>query len=541
MATLTLRHWQQQAFEQHQTHLGDTFLAVATPGAGKTTFALVTAAHHLADNPDHRLVVVAPTAHLRHQWAVAAARLGITLLDQWSPADGPLPADVHGLVTTYQQVAANPHPFAPAAPRAFVILDELHHAGATLTWGEALAAAFAASPHKLALSGTPFRSDDNPIPFLTYQNGQARADYIYNYQDALADQVVRPVQFPLFDGEMEWISARGDQMGATFTDDLPLDAMNQRLRTAVSPTGQWLPHVLSHAASTLDQLRFTHHDAGGLVICHDQDHARQTARMLQERSGTPATLALSDDPGAHHRIEQFAHSTSRWLVAVRMVSEGVDIPRLRVAVYATTTTTELYFRQAVGRVVRSTGDTTPAVVYLPADPRLAAHADRLHRTVTHQLTAHEIPNQNGVEPLPETQQLRRAEQLQLPAGGQYQPVRSTAADSAELAVLHLQSPRPAAPGIEIELPTLTTQTTTTEVGNGPTRSIRSRQLRSATQELVRELADTLALPARTINRELNRRTHLTGVRNATLEQLELRRTEADRWLEELAAGPPVRF
>ncbi len=126
--TVRLRGWQKDALDRFVGSAERDFLAVATPGAGKTTFALTAARHELGRRPA-RLVVVAPTAHLKQQWANAAARFSLHLDPSWSPAEGVLPADMHGVVTSYQQVAMNPRRFAHFADGAFVVLDELHHAG----------------------------------------------------------------------------------------------------------------------------------------------------------------------------------------------------------------------------------------------------------------------------------------------------------------------------------------------------------------------------------------------------------------------------
>lgn len=59
-----------------------------------------------------------------------------------------------------------------------------------------------------------------------------------------------------------------------------------------------------------------------------------------------------------------------------MVAEGVDIPRLRVGVFATTTTTELFFRHAVARLVRWTTGTPGqrSFLFIPDEPRLRSRA-----------------------------------------------------------------------------------------------------------------------------------------------------------------------
>jgi len=113
---------------------------------------------------------------------------------------------------------------------------------------------------------------------------------------------------------------------------------------------------------------------GGLVIAMDQDHARGIATLMRQRYGLVPTVALSDDPSASQRIEHFAEGSMPWLVAVRMVSEGVDVPRLAVGVYATTTATPLFFAQAVGRFVRARRRGETASVFVPSVPSLLGFA-----------------------------------------------------------------------------------------------------------------------------------------------------------------------
>ena len=328
-------------------------------------------------------MVVAPTSHLKTQWSLAAHRLGLQLDPDWSPADG-LARDMHGLVTTYQQIATGDAAakLAGLSADGMVILDEIHHAGTEKAWGDGIRVRAPSHAHRrLSLSGTPFRSDAAPIPFVRYdatgEGDLAHADYTYGYGDALRDGgVVRPVYFPRVDGEMEWTTAAGDRIAASFNDELARDQVSMRLRTALSLDSEWLPAVLDKAHRQLRDLRNEHRDAGGLVIATDQDHAHGIARLLRDRFGTTADVVVSDDPTASRKIAEFAANDRPWLVSVRMVSEGVDIPRLRVGVYATTTSTELFFRQAVGRFVRwqSGRPSQKAYVYIPDDPRLRTHA-----------------------------------------------------------------------------------------------------------------------------------------------------------------------
>jgi superfamily II DNA or RNA helicase len=241
--SVRLRPWQKQALERFRASDRPDFLAVATPGAGKTTFALTAAVQHLQEHPHHRVIVVAPTSHLKDQWASAAARLALHLEPQWSARDGRLPADMHGVVVTYQQVSAQPGALRGLARDAFVIFDELDHAGDDKAWGDSIRVAFGGAAQRLSLSGTPFRSDTASIPFVDYDDfGEAHADYEYGYGEALRDGgVVRPVYFPRIDGHMEWVGPDGEQYAASFDDALDRTRSSQRLRTALSISGEWLP------------------------------------------------------------------------------------------------------------------------------------------------------------------------------------------------------------------------------------------------------------------------------------------------------------
>ncbi|CAB4529351.1 unannotated protein [freshwater metagenome] len=385
---IRLRPWQSEALDSLALKESIDFLAVATPGAGKTSFALTAAVQNLAEHPGRRLIVVAPTQHLKHQWAEAAVRFGLHLEPEWSARDGSLPADMHGIVTTYQQVSTSAAMLAPLAAGAFVVFDEIHHAADDRSWGSSVQQAFAQAAQRLSLSGTPFRSDTSAIPFVDYHLDEARADYEYGYGEALADGgVVRPVYFPRINGFMEWVSPAGDVVAATFDDELPRELANQRLRTALSLEGEWLPTVLDQAHERLKELRRGHPEAAGLIIATDQAHAQQIAQLMLRRHGVTAVVATSDDPDASDKIAGFALSDQPWIVAVRMVSEGVDIPRLRIAVFATMTTTELFFRQAVGRIVRWTKGVPrqKAYFFLPDDVRLRHFAANLAEQRRHSL------------------------------------------------------------------------------------------------------------------------------------------------------------
>jgi superfamily II DNA or RNA helicase len=128
-------------------------------------------------------------------------------------------------------------------------------------------------------------------------------------------------------------------------------------------------------------------DAAGLVIAGDHADARAYAALLRGLTGKRPVVVLSDDPAASKKIAAFAASDERWMVAVRMVSEGVDIPRLAVGVYATSVSTPLYFAQAVGRFVRARRRGETASVFLPSVPVLLGFAAELEAERDHVLAS----------------------------------------------------------------------------------------------------------------------------------------------------------
>jgi superfamily II DNA or RNA helicase len=591
VSTIILRPWQRAAFDLFTRGEGGDraagsvdgdFLAVATPGAGKTTFALACARAVLAREP-RTLVVVAPTKHLKTQWSQAAHRLGLELDPDWTPGDG-LARDVHGLVTTYQQIATGSaaRRLAGLCADGFVVLDEIHHAGHDRAWGDGIRLAFGHAHRRLSLSGTPFRSDAIKIPFLRYdataEGDLAHADFTYGYGDALRDGgVVRPVYFPRVDGDMEWTTAAGDVVAASFQDELTRDQASLRLRTALSLEGEWMPAVLAKAVDQLRSIRSApaaeggQSDAAGLIIATDQEHAQAIARLLRDRFGVPADVVVSDDPAASRTIEEFSGNDRPWLVSVRMVSEGVDIPRLRVGVFATTTSTELFFRQAIGRFVRWQHGRArqKAYVYIPDDPRLRAHAFSIAEARRHVLRPPdsdgadraERPGSDLVEPIDGDE----VEQLTL-----FSVVRAHATDvsihtvGADGGVIPGDQPSPATrPGTEVRFepiafgsrafddepdppdpisgadPELAIDipAVPTAAGRVPSGALSVAEakddLRTRNAHVAKRLVDLTGWSHARVQAEMNRRAGVARVATATTDQLARRLRYGESWLRRL--------
>jgi superfamily II DNA or RNA helicase len=387
-----LRAWQEEALETYWATEPRDFLVAATPGAGKTTFALRLATELIAQRKIDRVTVVAPTEHLKRQWADAAHKVSLRLDPGFTNAQGRHARQFHGAAVTYAQVATRPalHRSLTEGGRTLVILDEVHHGGDALSWGDAIREAFEPATRRLSLTGTPFRSDTSPIPFVSYfpdEHGirTSRADYGYGYGRALADGVVRPVIFLAYAGRMRWRTRTGDEMEARLGEGDTKDVTAQAWRTALDPEGEWIPAVLRAANRRLTEVRNGIPDAGGLVIATDHYAARAYAAILEDITGQRPTVVLSDEKAASDRIAEFAASESRWMVAVRMVSEGVDIPRLGVGVYATSASTPLFFAQAIGRFVRTRRRGETASIFVPSVPSLLALAATLELERDHAL------------------------------------------------------------------------------------------------------------------------------------------------------------
>jgi superfamily II DNA or RNA helicase len=400
-----LRSWQRAALAAYESEpRRRDFLVTATPGSGKTAFALELARRLLRRKVVDRVIVVCPTDHLRTQWADAAHRAGLVLDAALSNSVGPVPPGLDGYVTTYAQVAAKPalHAARAAARRTLVVLDEVHHAGDGLSWGEAIATAFDRAARRVCLTGTPFRTrPDERIPFVRYEpdaegGWESRADFTYGYRDALRDGVVRPVVFAAYTGTARWRNSAGEVIAASLSQRAAKRTEATAWRTALDPRGRWVPHVIAAMDERISHLRANGMpDAAGLVLASDQEAARAYAAIAEQVTGYPAVLIVSDDPQASDRISAFAAGDDRIAVCVRMVSEGVDIPRAACLAWMTSYRTPLFFAQGVGRVVRARNRAEAATVFLPAVRPLLALAAELEAERNHVIP----PPSGGVDDL----------------------------------------------------------------------------------------------------------------------------------------------
>src|SRR5215203_6020971 len=525
-----LRTWQEEAVAAVLAHPRRSFLASATPAAGKTTFGLHVAHRMLSEGRVGRVCIVAPTTHIARQWAADAARYGLDIEPNRPNAAGPEPLDRHGVAVTYQTLAAGPkvHRRRCEEVPTLLLADEPHHMGDQAAWGRSAQAAFEGARFRLLLSGTPFRSDNTPIPWIEYdEDGVSRADYAYGYTDALLDGVCRPVTFHTYDGDMEWVSD-GRRRRADFSVGLPAAEAARRLRTALDPEGDWMTQVLRDADARLTDLRAgPHPDAGGLVVAIDMEHADRLAERLARVSGERPEIVTSETAGASERIARFAAGSGRWLVSVLMVSEGVDVPRLRVGVYATTARTELFFRQVVGRFVRRTSTPREQMshLFLASDPRLKTLAAQVEEERNHALVQ-EAQGEALAEPRERAEATEAFRALWSSARRDDDVLRTT--EPGEALQLFAEAAPTAAPAA---LAAFTTTAAGPSRPAGESAHERRERLRDERRALVAAVSRLTREPHRTIHGRINRETGAASVTAASVDQLE----RGNRLLERQAA------
>jgi superfamily II DNA or RNA helicase len=417
--------WQMEAFERYRRSAKADFLCAVSGGGGKTLFALELARIRLANDEIDRVIVVTFTRHLIRQWDEWATVLGLSLLavagNQKLKAG--LPPDCIGYICTYAALGrmADLHAAFATECRTLIIFDEIHHLGdedekGKSQWGEKAKLAFSKASFRLALSGTPFRSNSQKIPFVIYKPvdgsnsiSEVVTDYSYSYGKAVADRVCRRVVFRDVDGPIEW--KRDDQPGVVFqhrfADKIDEKYHGDRLRFAVSAEmdgssikNQLLADMLKRANNQLNDIRKAGHgEAAGLIVASGVTEAKLIKALLQDVTGHRAIIVHNEEERSLKLIQDFAEGITPWIISVKMITEGVDIPRLRVCVYAARITAELFFMQVLFRIVRRTeGSHGESYLFYPADPNLVAIVAKVEDEMRVRIEEREVKERDFVEP-----------------------------------------------------------------------------------------------------------------------------------------------
>lgn len=379
----SLRSWQNSCVTRALEHFAVTphFFCQATPGAGKTRMAAELASRLLEQDRIDLVLCFAPSCQVVEGFrSTFAAVLGRRL-------DGQIGAV--GAAYTYQAMEYRDERFWQLLDdyRVFVVFDEIHHCAGhdpllSNAWGQQILhriqdrAAFT-----LALSGTPWRSDDKAIALARYSSpeGHLICDYRYGLKDAIADSVCRSPRIVLLDNQKVKLT---EELGADSSVRL-FPSIAKLLGESPVTYEELLRHdevinpILDLGCSKLNELRQIKLDAAGLVVATDIKHAQQIALAL-EAMGEECRIVTNKTPDAQQVITAFRSSTCRWIVAVGMISEGTDIPRLQVCCYLSRIRTELHYRQVLGRVLRRIGESDDqAWLFMLAEPTLQGFAERI--------------------------------------------------------------------------------------------------------------------------------------------------------------------
>jgi len=407
------RKWQREAFSGTDSFKGiaksiadgdKSILLNVCPGGGKTNLGVMVAKHALGTDQVDKVLIVSPRGKIRDQWQIGMTVNAIVTennLSQKMAIQRINTIPNKGLSMTYQLVnydSISEYVSGICARyRTLVILDEIHWTGESNgfgnSWGRKLVTATERAKFCLALSGTPFREDHYRIPFLTYVDGQGAADYNYSYEQALSDGVVTPIYFRDRDGRVLFRKSDAetgeileeheldfeDGVYYTATGEVDEDRMNMRLNAALHPTSEYWRDIMDDAIARLDWLReHKHPKAGGIVFAVDQNHARSIASYIAQKTGKNPHVIISDESSD---IDAFASSNEPWVVSVKMISEGVDIERLRVGAMLTNITTRKNFMQSVARCIRLDYEnmgadnwSQEAYIFMPQDPRFLEYA-----------------------------------------------------------------------------------------------------------------------------------------------------------------------
>lgn len=376
--------WQDEFIQIYTQHSEPNFLLCALPAAGKTKASIRAIRNWIAEGGV--IVVAAPTRPIRRMWRNRLKEAGIFIDDN---SYGYVREKYNGIAVTYAGLHSLVGAFKKLCSSKPVLLvcDEIHHASEdeNSVWGTDLREAFGLAKRRLLLTGTPVRSDKETTSFLEIENDseepgkyQYKMHYKYDWPRALEDRVVRSISFPrvgMSQVEVDFIK-KGKKV--LFNDD------ESYLSYALDHR-KFLFSTLMKANQTLDELRRSDNTAAAMAIGMNIAHARTLYEQLQLLGQDPIIVTSDEEESSLDIIDEFAKedNSKRWIVSVKQVSEGVDIPRLRVLAYLTNYTTDLAFRQFVGRVARrrarESNDEATAYVFIPEVPKLVSMAEKIEK------------------------------------------------------------------------------------------------------------------------------------------------------------------
>lgn len=378
-----LRKWQREAVLSIKStwahEPNHRVLIAACPGSGKTIMACAVSVEKLKENVISLIVIVAPTVNIKQQWCDELTKIGIKAHDKADNESMRFRRDrqerivdsFQAICVTYSQLSNDRELFVEIARSEAILLlsDEVHHADDSESFGIALEAVAEFARLKLSLSGTPFNSSGGalamcPFEIVMNDNGdpirRAKPIYTYSYGQAVKDGACRPVEFI----KMYGIGRSTYRSIATKENfqkivDLAKENKTDSIGPLLDPNGEFLQAMLKEGLNTLHNIKSKDRRAGMLVVAKNKEHGEQLVELLSDycranpdwRNYTVMSV-YNDTDKAHKRIADLRNDHTDIVVTVRMISEGVDVKRLRVGIYATDYRTRMFFNQFVGRFVR---------------------------------------------------------------------------------------------------------------------------------------------------------------------------------------------
>lgn len=379
---MQLRKWQSECVNRALKHFNGKhrhFLCLATPGAGKTIMAAEVAAQLLEKGLIDFVLCFSPSINISQGTkSTFSKRLECRF-------DGVIGAI--GCSFTYQSMLSFKKDFwlLLKKNRVLVIFDEIHHcSGNSLqdanTWGEEILLNIQnQAEYTLALTGTPWRSDQAPIALSRYTdpNNQIQCDYIYGLREAVADGVCRSPKIVLIDNEKISVTDEKNET-KTFNSLDDLFKGSSVSYQSVIKNDVAVRHTLKQATIKLNDIKRHNPNAAGLVVASSVEHATFILNILRKEFAQTSEIVTYKEQQPSLKINEFRNSTTSWIVSVGMISEGTDIPRLQVCCHLSRVKTELYFRQVLGRVLRKNKSRNQeAWLYTFAAPKLVEFANRI--------------------------------------------------------------------------------------------------------------------------------------------------------------------
>ena len=376
-----LRKWQSQcadaALNKYQSG-SQHFLCLACPGAGKTVMAAEVAKRMLELNLVDIIICFAPSTAV-----VSSIKSTFSHILNSSFCGG---LGSVGNAYTYHNLMYFSKKFWDSLQRhrLLVIFDEIHHCSgdsldnANVWGGEILTQVQKCANYTLALTGTPWRTDNMPIVLSNYTNpdGEICCDYIYGLHEAIIDNVCRKPKITLINSANLILSSdHASKIYGSISEFLSETSVSYQ---SILSHPEAMRYVIKAGCEKLREIRKVNSDAGGLVVASSVEHAYQLLDILENEFSQTATIVSYHDRESLSKIASYRQGTSEWIVSIGMISEGTDIPRLQVCCHLSAIKTELYFRQVLGRILRvNQRKNQEAWLFTIATEELTLYSERL--------------------------------------------------------------------------------------------------------------------------------------------------------------------